>query len=377
MDPKSKFKLFKKNKNFCVVPWTNFELYTNGDIKTCSYGKKTFGNLKEKSIYEILQDKDMLKLKQDMLNDTPNDNCIACQNRNIESEKFEYLKGHYNHLVKNEDINYDDIKNFDLRSIDLHWSNVCNLRCVMCHPIQSSLIAKDLDVVIPSITEENIQNIIDMIIKNQYKLKEIYLSGGEPFYIPHNVKLLSLLKNKEVPLRINTNMHWNNNNKLYKILKDFKNVQLTMSADSIEEKFNYIRNGASWNTFIKNIEKIKKETKFELRINTIFSVINANEIDQLINYFYNQVGIKDITINILYRPKEIDSRNYPENKKQIIVEKLYKILNSVKENINLKNNIQNCIDQIQKTKLYDYNDCLDKITVKHKKNWKEIFTDLI
>ena len=89
------------------------------------------------------------------------------------------------------------------------------------------------------------------------------------------------------------------------------------------------------------------------------------------------MGIKDITVNILYRPKEIDSRNYPENKKQIIVEKLYKILNSVKENINLKNNIQNCIDQIKKTKLYDYNDCLDKITVKHKKNWKEIFTDLI
>ena len=29
---------------------------------------------------------------------------------------------------------------------------------------------------------------------------------------------------------------------------------------------------------------IKNETKFELRINTIFSVINANEIDQLINY---------------------------------------------------------------------------------------------
>jgi hypothetical protein len=38
---------------------------------------------------------------------------------------------------------------------------------------------------------------------------------------------------------------------------------------------------------------------------------------------------------------------------------------------------QNCINQIQKTNLYNYNECLDKITVKHKKNWKEIFTDLI
>jgi organic radical activating enzyme len=247
----------------------------------------------------------------------------------------------------------------------------------MCWPSQSSLIAKDLDIVTPSITNKNIQNVIEIIIKNQYKLKEIYLSGGEPFYIPHNIKLLTLLKNKEVPLRINTNMQWNKNNKLYKILKNFKNVQLTMSADAIEEKFNYIRNGASWNTFIENIEMVKKETNFQLRLNTIFSVINANNIDQLIDYFYNKLDIKDITINILYRPKEIDSRNYPENKKQIIVEKLYKILNNVKENINLKNNIQNCIDQIQKTKLYDYNDCLDKITVKHKKNWKEIFTDLI
>lgn len=377
MDPKSKFKLFKKNKNFCVVPWTNFELFTNGDVKTCSYGKKTFGNLKEKNIYEILQDKDMLKLKQDMLDDIPNDNCIACQGRNIESEKFEYLKGHYNNLVKNEDINYDDIKNFDLRSIDLHWSNVCNLRCVMCHPIQSSLIAKDLDIIIPSITEENVENIIDMVIKNQYRLKEIYLSGGEPFYIPHNVNLLTRIENKEVPLRINTNMHWNNNNKLYQILKGFKNVQLTMSADAIQEKFDYIRNGASWNTFIKNIEKVKKETNFELRINTIFSVINANEIDQLINYFYNQVGIKDITINILYRPKEIDSRNYPKVKKQIIIKKLQKILYTVSDNTNLRSNIINCVDQIQKTNLYDYNDCLDKITKKHTKNWREVFTDLI
>jgi radical SAM protein with 4Fe4S-binding SPASM domain len=377
MDPKSKFKLFKQNKNFCAVPWTNFELYTNGDVKTCSYGRKIFGNINEKNIDEILQDKKMLELKQDMLDDIPNDNCTRCQDRNIKSERFEYLKGHYNYLVKNEDVDYSDIRNFDLRFIDLHWSNICNLRCVMCHPLQSSLIAKDLEVIVPSITKENIQSVTDMVIKNQYKLKEIYLSGGEPFYIPHNIKLLNLLENKEVPLRINTNMHWNYNNKLYEILKNFKNVQLTMSADAIEEKFEYIRNGASWNTFIENIKMVKKETNFQLRVNTIFSVINANNINELIDYFYNKLDVKDITINILYRPKEIDSRNYPANKKQHIVDKLYKTYNTINNNTNLKNNIQNCINQIQKTNLYNYNECLDKITVKHKKNWKEIFTDLI
>ena len=346
MDPKFKFKLFKQNKNFCAVPWTNFQLYTNGDVKTCSHGKIVYGNINENNIEKILQDEKMLKLKQDMLDDIPNINCVKCQSRAIESEKFEYLKGHYNYLIKNEDVDYSDVTNFDLRFIDLHWSNICNLRCVMCHPGQSSLIAKDLDVVIPSITEENIQSITDMVVKNQNNLKEIYLSGGEPFYIPHNIKLLTLLKNKKVPIGINTNMNWNNNNKMYEILKDFKNVQLTMSADAIENKFNYIRNGASWNKFIENIKMVKKETNFQLRVNTIFSVINANTIDQLIDYFYNNLDIKDITINILYIPIEIDSRNYPENKKQNIIDKLYKLCSTI-DNINLKNNIQNCIDQIQ------------------------------
>ena len=376
MDPKFKFKLFKQNKNFCAVPWTNFQLYTNGDVKTCSHGKIVYGNINENNIEKILQDEKMLKLKQDMLDDIPNINCVKCQSRAIESEKFEYLKGHYNYLIKNEDVDYNDVTNFDLRFIDLHWSNICNLRCVMCHPGQSSLIAKDLDVVIPSITEENIQSITDMVVKNQNNLKEIYLSGGEPFYIPHNIKLLTLLKNKKVPIRINTNMNWNNNNKMYEILKDFKNVQLTMSADAIENKFNYIRNGASWNKFIENIKMVKKETNFQLRVNTIFSVINANTIDQLIDYFYNNLDIKDITINILYIPIEIDSRNYPENKKQNIIDKLYKIYKTI-GNINLKNNIQNCIDQIQKANLHDYTDCMDRITIKHKKNWREVFTDLI
>jgi organic radical activating enzyme len=246
----------------------------------------------------------------------------------------------------------------------------------MCHPGQSSLIAKDLDVVIPSINKENIESITDMVIKNQHKLKEMYLSGGEPFHIPHNIKLLNLIQNKEIPLRINTNMNWNHNNKMYEILKNFKNVQLTMSADAIEEKFNYIRNGASWNKFLENIKMVKTETNFQLRVNTIFSVINADNIDQLIDYFYNKLDIKDITINILYIPIEIDSRNYPENKKQNIVDRLFKIYKTI-DNVNLKNNIQNCIDQIQKTKLHDYNDCLDKITIKHKKNWREVFTDLI
>ena len=37
-------------------------------------------------------------------------------------------------------------------------------------------------------------------------MNEIYLSGGEPLLIKHNSTLLSQIKNKELPLRVNSNI---------------------------------------------------------------------------------------------------------------------------------------------------------------------------
>ena len=78
-----------------------------------------------------------------MLDNKADKNCTWCLHRTIEDDDFFYLRDHYNARLIDEDIDYLDANNFDLRFIDLHWSNICNLRCVMCWPQQSSLIAKD------------------------------------------------------------------------------------------------------------------------------------------------------------------------------------------------------------------------------------------
>ena len=379
MDPKKKFHLFRTNKNFCVVPWTNFEIFTDGDITTCSVGKETFGNVNETDIMEILTKNPTLKrIKTNMLNDRPDSNCIECQHRSITKENFSYLRDHYNYRLAKEDIDYENIENFDLRFIDLHWSNVCNLKCIMCNPDQSSLIAKAENVFISPVKKENIEKINQMVIKNQTLIKEIYMSGGEPFYIPYNHILLKQITNKDIPIRINTNMHWKPNNKLFQILKTFNNVQLTMSADALYDKFNYIRNGSNWDTFMKNLRFVKQNTNFDIRVNTIFSVINAIDICNLIKFFYFEEQIQDITINTLHRPKEIDSRNYPSNKKEKIVNDIKELINTIStKHINLISNLKNCINQIQLDNEYEYNNCLDSITKSHTKKWQLVFKDLV
>ena len=379
IDPKKKYNLFRQNKNFCVVPWTNFELYTNGDVRTCSVGGTRLGNINKTSIYDILAGDKLTNIRKNMLDNKADKNCTWCVHRTIEDDNFSYLRDHYNSRLIDEDIDYLDTNNFDLRFIDLHWSNICNLRCVMCWPQQSSLIAKDQKVITASVDKKNIHTIIDMIKQNQKNLKEIYLSGGEPFYIPYNTLLLDQLENTNIPLRINTNMHWKKNNKLFKILtKKFKNVQLTMSVDALGDKFDYIRNGANWNRFISNLQYVRDNTDFEIRINSIFSVMNAIDIDKVVNFFYHDQKIKDITINILHRPTPIDAKNYPTEKKADIIQKLENCLETLsREDINLINNIKNCIMQIKLPKQEDYIETLDNITKRHKTNWQEMFTDLV
>ena len=378
MDPKTKYHLFKDNKNFCAVPWNGFEIYPTGEIKTCAMGQTKLGNVHDKPLTDILHSEQVKEIKQNMLDNKPDSNCVLCHRRYADDDNFTYLRDHYNKLLVNQDVNYLDIDEFKLNTIDLHWSNICNLRCVMCNPEQSSLIAKDENFQMNVINDDTIENITQMILDNQYNMQELYLSGGEPFYIPHNVKLLKRIDNKDIHMRINSNMQWIKNNPFLKVLLDFRNVQLTMSADAIGEKFEYIRNGSKWNLFQNNVEYIRNETDFDLRLNTIFSIVNAGSICDLIEYFYFEQDIKDITINLLYGPKPLDARNYPTHLKQEVADRLTALKHKIGiQNRNLSNNLANCIMQINLPKELEYETSMDTLTQRHNKDWREIFTDLV
>ena len=105
--------------------------------------------------------------------------------------------------------------------------------------------------------------------------------------------------------------------------------------------------------------------------------MNAIDIDKVVNFFYHDLKIKDITINILHRPSAIDSKNYPTDKKEVVIQRLEDCLSKLsKEDVNLVNNIKNCIMRIKLPKEEDYMGTLDNITKRHKTKWQEMFTDL-
>ena len=379
MDTKKKFFLFKKYQHFCSVPWNHLEIFSDGSIKTCSSGRP-FGNINKQPLAQILSNSTIRQIKQDLLENKLIDNCRKCHIRSTGNEHFD-LRNHYNPMFQKFDIDYDNLDTFQLNAIDLHWDNTCNLKCVYCNPWQSSMIAAEQGIRFEKPDQENINKIIDMIVQNQYNMREIYLSGGEPLLIKHNLKLLKSISNKDLPIRINSNITMaKQGNLVFQELSQFKNVLWTISAETQAEKFNYIRHGSDWKEVIDNLKNIK-QLGHNLRLNAVFFIGAVVDIFDTIEYFIRQHQIRDITINQLDRHEHLLARNAPEALKKQARERLNALLATglVEHKSNSYYNIARCLRELDlpadDTQGYqDYFDRLDQI---RNTNWRQIFPELV
>ena len=380
MNPKKKFFLFKQSKNFCAVPWNHLMLYTNGDVRTCSKGH-TFGNINDQPLDQILQSPYIQSIKQDLLTDRANKNCTGCHKLSTGTEHFD-LRDHYNSMFKNSDINYEDTTEFELNGIDLHWDNTCNFKCVYCNPGQSSLIAQEQGIAINRTDNKNIEEIIARIEKNQYAMKEIYFSGGEPLLIKHNAKLLKKITNTALPIRINSNISQaTSSNPVFEELKRFKNVLWTISADDCAgERFNYARHGSDWDQFLANLDNIKT-LGHGLRLNLVWFVANVSSITETIRYFIQEHGITDITINQLYAHEYLLARHAPMSIKQQALEQIDELLASglIQKNSNTWYNISRCKQELEITESDPVGYCnyFDQLDQRRGTNWRQAFPELI
>jgi molybdenum cofactor biosynthesis enzyme MoaA len=379
MDPKEKFYLFFKHKHFCAVPWNHLEIFSNGKIQTCSKGT-FFGDINTDPIEKILQNDTIKNIKQDLLDDKLIDNCKACHKLSTKDEHFD-LRNHYNPMFKNFDVNYTDLEEFHLNAIDLHWDNTCNLKCVYCNPYQSSQIAAEQNIKFNKLDNENIEKIINLIVDNQWHIKEIYFSGGEPLLIKHNKQLLQRIDNKDLPIRINSNITMcNDQNSVFAELKKFKNVLWTVSADSMGERFNYIRHGANWDQFINNLETIK-QLGHQLRLNSVFFIGNLIAIFDTIDYFVKKHNITDITINQLDDHQYLLPRNASKQVKLQALQKLNDLLESgiISDKSNSYYNIARCAKELEHDidDPIGYQNYFDSLDSLRNTNWRSVFTELV
>lgn len=381
MDPKRKFFLFKQAKHFCSVPWNHFKVNTEGSVSTCVNGEKILGNLEENYIEQILSNPILEKIKQNLSDDISDDNCKFCQSfeNNINTDnEYRFLRELYNPMFKSADIDYDNLTGFKLQGIDLHWSSICDLKCITCWSNQSSSIAVEEGKEILHTSNESADKLIDYIVSNQETLKEIYLSGGEPTLIKHNLRLLKKLRRDlKFQIRINTNMMYEPDNQIIKELHEFPNVFFTISSDSMGKRFNYIRRGADWDKFIKNLNELSKK-HFTWRLNSVFFVGSALYLSDTQKFFIENYGFDDFTINQCHMDHDdLRCRNLPPEIKDKVLEKLTTHQNAHNQNYNLVGQLNNCITEIHQNGRPNYQNYFETIDRKAGTEWTKTFPELV
>ena len=380
LDPKTKFKLFKQNKHFCSAPWNLLYVAMDGTIKTCTRGN-TYGNLNNNTVEEIVSNNKYQVLREQILKDSITSNCKRCLNfENVtDAGQFDSLRNLYNELSIESSVDYTDVLQFRLTALDLHWSSLCDLKCVTCWHEQSSSIAREQNMPVKHTPPAVANKLIDYIVNNQTELKEIYMSGGEPTLIKYNLKLLKQIeKRPDLLIRVNTNMQWQQDNAIIQEILRFPNVMFTCSIDGLGEKFNYIRRGGNWNVTLDNIKFLQAQSNVDLRANTVFFVLTAQELPDIIDYFMQEIGAIDHTINqVTMGQEKLRCRNLPTQIKKQVKAKLEDYLVKYNNNLNISGNLKNCLLELEYDAVDDYKQYFDKIDQLQGSNWQNLYPELV
>lgn len=370
------------DKNFCVIPWTGFELEPNGLVRNCIISKDKIGNIYSNDIQDIL--KNNTKIKEEMLDGKYPNSCDGCflqekhRAKDFESisSRLYYAKEIGPSISKNL---FDSKNNFDLKHVDLRWSNACNQACVYCHPDYSSKWATELNKKIQH-NQEQIQKVKEYVFKNIKNLKNVYLAGGEPMLMKPNEEFLELLfkENPNVNLRINTNLS-KTNTKIFEKLCKFKNVHWTVSVETIEKEYEYVRYHGDWKAFLQNLKTIKK-LPHKISFNMLYFILNYKSLFTCVRYLQN-LGFHNnsFVIGPLFTPPHLNILNLP---KKI----LYQLVKLLKEKINekpgfmLENSYNNLLQHLTETKFYANIDVtkkeLEKMDKRRNLDSKKVFPKL-
>lgn len=312
----------RNNKTFCIKPWTHACVRTNGDITLCcrSTDIENF-NLKTSSFSDWWSSEFLANIRSQMLAGEQPEPCQLCYAH--EKQGAESLRQKSNREYKifeqyaDRTLAYLGYPAQSPVDVELQLTNLCNLKCLMCHEDESSsLYAENKKLNIHIINNDDYKVTLTEVdhIKSWLKTspKKITFRGGEPLMSAEIKQILqwgvanSLLDQTEVCITTNVtklDAEW------IEILKSVTNLKIMLSLDSIGPLSEYIRFGSCWSTIENNITKLKQITN-NIIVHAVIQNLNILYVDELISWCYN--NNLSLDTEILLGPDIYKFNNLPQ-----------------------------------------------------------------
>jgi MoaA/NifB/PqqE/SkfB family radical SAM enzyme len=313
------------NKTFCPMPWTGMMYNFDGTVKNCIRSDDRLGNIKDTPIKEILLGHKNQTKQSNITSCQPAQGCHTCYDLehgktglDIISDRIFYIRE-----FKKTPLDTYQVGNFNLQTIDVRWTNLCNFACVYCGPEFSSKWAEELQIKKEKPSAEQLEQFKQYIYKHASQLEHVYLAGGEPLLMKENLALLKLLKqsNPDVNLRINTNLSRVDTG-VFDAVCEFQNVHWTVSVETLDQEFEYIRHGGKWTDFLDNLNQIKK-LNHKISFNMLWFLLNYDSVFDCVDHlktlgFHNN----SFVIGALTGPEYLNIRHLPNDVLNLLKAKL-------------------------------------------------------
>jgi radical SAM protein with 4Fe4S-binding SPASM domain len=320
-----------ETKSFCRAAFDNLHIAIGGDAKPCCEFKGSIGNVQGNSIEEIWGAKRFDDLRTKMLRDERDKRCRKCYE--AEDAGGNSLRKMFNGRGPVAASQTAQALASSLpRALDIRFSNLCNLTCRTCGPDCSTKwyaeakraewwkVHRPRPLVK---TFDSNTDALDSLRSALEKVESIYFAGGEPLLHEGHYAILQELIDSgrtNVQLSYNTNLTELRFGKqeVLPLWSKFENVYVSASIDGHKELGELVREGLSWEGFVKNVETIRRECPHvQVGFSITVSALNVLAVPEICTHLQaiDPDRPADIHFNVLQEPRRYSVQILPSDLK--------------------------------------------------------------
>jgi pyruvate-formate lyase-activating enzyme len=331
---------------FCVLPWISLEASPIGTVRPCCLaddelvddaGEKF--SLLTADFASIQNSQNMKSLREDFLAGRSPQTCRKCWNEELagRTSKRMHTLDRLKHILGDQEWTTDAKP---LMFLDLKLGNICNLKCRICGSWSSSQFAtEEINDAPPEEKKstyayqmlragawprENTQfwQQIDQCLTD---IRYIEFTGGEPFMIQEHFIMLQGIVDCGIAHQVE--IHYNTNGTQYpegaeEIWKHFKTVEIAISIDDLDKRFEYQRSNAVWAEILHNLNRFRelrqRQSNIQLQCCSTVNVFNVRYIDQLARWIDRQ-GFDFVYWNMMHDAWYFSIACLPEHVKTEVI----------------------------------------------------------
>ena len=339
--------LFNNNDFMCGHAWAGVYLMTDGSARVCCNNSQsitkedgTLYNIKHDSLEDMLHSQWMKDLRTKFRNNERADSCELCWRREDSGQDSRRTIAPYKLQNIYGDINWEG--DGQLMFLGGHLGNLCNLKCRICAPENSSSIANEYLEQLPLGTRKSsiyysilkdrewaLDDSFWKIIKDHStQIKNYELLGGEPFMIKQISDFLDFLVDNNISQE--TIFYFSTNGTKYPKFLDhitkFNRIEITFSIDNMNERFELERRNAKWievQSNIDNLINLQRLSPDHLKLDVCISVgiQNVFYLPELIKWVKLK-GFNSYFLNLVDMPDYYSITKLTKQAKQLVLDKL-------------------------------------------------------